>query len=114
MVPEAEEQEVTLDAGMPVGNEDGEDLGTLASVLVDEDTEEAGFVVVKFANVERLVPFEAVTDVDGGKLILDMDAETLAELPETKSDREPTDAEMEKAYSVLGLYEEEGDEEEES
>ena len=96
-----------LNAGMPVVGADGTGLGTLQSVLVDEETEEAGFIVVNAKDVDRLVPFEAVLDVEDGNVILDIPADTLHQLPEMKDDRDPTDAEIELAYRLAGVTDEE-------
>jgi len=96
---EDEEVEVELDEGMPVENEEGDELGTLAGLLVEEDEEDAEFLLVATAAGERLVPFEAVLGVGDGKLVLDVRKEDLPRFPQVQGEG-PTDAEMELAYAV--------------
>ena len=96
-----EEEEVDLHEGMPVTNEAGESLGTLAALLVAEDEEEAEFLLLKTKDTDRLVPFEAVLGVGDGDLILDVPMAALEKFPRIRQDVEPTEAEMELAYTVF-------------
>ncbi|GEM_PF-3887659 len=96
-----DDEEVDLHEGMPVTNEAGEKLGTLAALLVAEDEEEAEFLLLKAGNEDRLVPFEAVLGVGDGDLILDVPAEALAQFPQILPNRDPTEAEMDRAYEVF-------------
>ncbi len=111
MSDESVEGDLALDAGMPVSSVDGETLGKLASVLIDEETEEPGFVTVTGEDGERLVPIEAVMDVEEGTLVLDVEPEDFARLPKARSDRDPTEAEVDLAYRVLGFTADENDDE---
>jgi PRC-barrel domain len=96
-----DDEEVDLHEGMPVTNEAGEKLGTLAALLVAEDEEEAEFLLLKAGDADRLVPFEAVLGVGDGDLILDVPAEALGKFPQIKPDHDPTESEMDKAYEVF-------------
>lgn len=95
-----EAEEVYLREGMPVSNEAGEALGSLAALLVAEDEEEAEFLLVANDGTDRLVPFEAVLGVGDDQLILDVPHKALGEFPVIRSGVEPTDDEMELAYHV--------------
>lgn len=101
-VADEEEGDLPLEEGMPVESEDGEALGTLASVLVDDETEEVAFFTLATAEGERLVPFEAVLGVEDGTLVLDATKEQVDDLPKARPDRDPTDAEIDLAYRALG------------
>lgn len=96
-----EDEEVDLREGMPVTNEAGETLGSLAALLVAEDEEEAEFLLLKTGTEDRLIPFEAVLGVGDGDLILDVPLAALVQFPAIKPDEEPTEAQMEKAYDVF-------------
>ncbi|HET6403314.1 MAG TPA: PRC-barrel domain-containing protein [Candidatus Thermoplasmatota archaeon] len=105
-----EEEEVDLREGMQVSNEDGEELGTLAALLVEEDEEDAEFFLLKSGAEERLIPFEAVLGVGDGALVIDVTREVLERYPLVKPGTEPTDADVERAYEVYdetGSYVEE-------
>lgn len=93
--------EVPLEEGMPIENGDGEKLGQLGALLVEEDEDEAEFLILKAGGVDRLVPFEAVLGVGDGSLVLDIPAANVARFPAVRSDKEPTDADMELAYEVF-------------
>lgn len=108
-----DEGEVALDEGMPVTNVDGADLGTLGALLIEEDEEEAEFLVLRTGDVERLVPFEAVLGVGDGSLVLDVPEENVTRFPVLREGSEPTSAEMEQAYRVYDEGASEDDEEEE-
>jgi sporulation protein YlmC with PRC-barrel domain len=97
---EDEGEEVDLREGMDVSNEDGEALGTLAALLVEEDEEEAEFLLLKTGSGERLVPFDVVVGVGDGALVLDVTTEVLERYPLVKSGSEPSDEEIERAYEV--------------
>lgn len=105
-----DEDEVALDEGMPVTNPDGADLGTLGALLVEEEEEEAEFILLRTGDVERLVPFEAVLGVGDGSLVLDVPAENVTRFPVMREGAEPTGAEMELAYRVFDEGASDGDE----
>lgn len=95
-----EEEEVDLREGMQVSNEDGEELGTLSALLVEDEEEEAEFFLLKSGNDERLIPFEAVLGVGDGALVVDVTRDVLPRYPLVKPGAEPTDADVERAYDV--------------
>lgn len=95
-----DQEEVDLREGMPVASEDGDELGTLAALLVEEDDEEAEFFLLKNGNDERLIPFEAVLGVGDGALVVDVTPAVLPRYPPIKSGAEPTDDDVERAYDV--------------
>ena len=95
-----EEEEVDLHEGMPISNEEGEDLGTLSALLVEDEEEDAEFFLVKLGNEERLLPFDAVLGVGDGQLIVDATLDGLARYPLVKAGTEPSDDDIEKAYDV--------------
>lgn len=109
-----DEEDVELREGMQVNSEDGQSLGTLASLLVDEEEEQPEFLLVKAAGVDRLIPMEAVLGVGDGALVLDVPATAMGEFPRLADEAGPTSDEIELAYRV---YEEhaqyEADEDEE-
>lgn len=110
-----EGDEVDLKEGMPIANEDGERLGTLAALLVADDEEDAEFFLVRDGANEHLVPFDAVLGVGEGDLVVDVPKEALSRYPKIKSGVEPTDAEIDLAYDVYedtASYESADDEEE--
>lgn len=106
------EEEVDLREGMPVSNEEGEELGTLAALLVEEDDEEAEFFLLRSGNDERLIPFEAVLGVGDGSLVIDVTRDVLARYPVVKPGGDPTDADIERAYDVYDETAEYAEEEE--
>ncbi|HUR69613.1 MAG TPA: PRC-barrel domain-containing protein [Candidatus Thermoplasmatota archaeon] len=95
-----DEEQVELHEGMKVSNEDGEELGVLSALLVEDDDEDAEFFLLKTAKAERLVPFEAVLGVGDGALIVDATAASVELYPAIKPGSEPTDADLERAYDV--------------
>lgn len=95
-----DEEEVDLREGMRIASEEGDELGTLAALLVEEDDEEAEFLLLKTGNDERLIPFDAVLGVGDGALVLDVTRDVLDRYPVIKSGGEPTDADVERAYDV--------------
>lgn len=95
-----DEEEVDLREGMQVANEEGDELGTLAALLVEEDDEEAEFFLLKTGNDERLIPFDAVLGVGDGALVIDVTRDVLERYPVIKNGAEPTDADVERAYDV--------------
>lgn len=95
-----EGEEVDLREGMPISNEDGAALGTLAALLIADDEEEAEFLLVRAGTDDRLVPFEAVLGVGDGALVLDVPTDALPLFPSIKAQSDPTDAEIERAYQV--------------
>ena len=97
---ENEAEEVDLREGMPVSNEAGDKLGTLAALLVAEDEEEAEFLLLRVGTDDRLVPFDAVLGVGDGDLIVDVPRDAVGKYPRIKTDVEPTEAEMASAYDV--------------
>lgn len=110
-----DEEEVALDEGMPVTNPDGADLGTLGALLVEEEEDEAEFIILRTGDgVERLVPFEAVLGVGDGSLVLDVPAENVTRFPAVREGAEPTSAEMELAYRVFDEGASDDDEEEDA
>lgn len=92
-----------IEEGMPVQSEDGDDLGTLASVLVDDETEEVAFFTLATPEGEALVPFEAVLGIEEGRLVLDATPDQIEDLPRVVPHRDPTDAEIDLAYRILGF-----------
>lgn len=95
-----EEDEIELNEGMPVRNEEGEDLGTLAGMLQEEDEEEAEFVVVTVAGAERLIPAEAILGVGDGALVLDLPTSAMPKFPKVRGEGEISDAEIDLAYKM--------------
>ena len=95
-----DEEEVDLREGMQVANEDGEELGTLSALLVEDEEEEAEFFLLKSGNDERLIPFDAVLGVGDGALVIDVTRDVLARYPVVKPGAEPSDADIERAYDV--------------
>ena len=97
-----DEEEVDLHEGMKVSNEQGDELGTLSALLIEDDEEDAEFFLLKAGADphERLIPFDAVLGVGDGALIIDVTREVLARYPAVKSGGEPTDADIERAYDV--------------
>lgn len=85
---------------MQVSNEEGEELGTLSAMLVEDKDEDAEFFLLKTGNHERLIPFEAVLGIGDGALLVDITKDVLEQYPSIKSGAEPTDADIEKAYDV--------------
>jgi len=98
---EDEMEDVPLEEGMPVENADGEKLGELGALLVEEDEDEAEFLILKAKGVDRLVPFAAVLGVGDGSLVLDVPAANVDRFPALRADVEPTEAEMDSAYEVF-------------
>lgn len=103
-----DEEGVALDEGMPVTNEEGESLGTLAAVLIPEGEEEMDdeddserFLLVRADGVDRLVPFESVLGVGDGSLVLDVPAKNMGKFPALQAEADPTPAQMEQAYRVF-------------
>lgn len=94
------EEEVDLHEGMPIANEEGEPLGTLAALLVEDEEEDAEFFIIRAGADERLVPFDAVLGVGDGSLVVDIAADVLARYPIVKPGSEPTDSDIERAYDV--------------
>jgi hypothetical protein len=101
MDDEEEMEDVPLEEGMPVENADGEKLGELGALLVEEDEDEAEFLVLRAAGADRLVPFAAVLGVGDGSLVLDVPADNVAKFPRLAPDAEPTEAQMDAAYEVF-------------
>lgn len=93
-------EEIDLKEGMQVASEDGRELGTLAALLVEEEEDEAEFLLLKTGNGERLVPFDAVIGVGDGALVLDVTAEVLERYPRVDPGTEPSDDDIERAYEV--------------
>lgn len=93
-------EEVDLHEGMQVSNEDGEELGTLSALLLEEDEEDAEFFLLKTGAEERLIPFEAVLGVGDGALVIDVTREVLDRYPLVKPGAEPSDDDIERAYDV--------------
>lgn len=110
--PDEDGEEIALDEGMPVDSGDGDELGTLVSVLVDEETDEAGFLIVGAGGRQKLVPFEAVMDVEEGRLVVDVEPDEFDRLPTASAERDPTEAEMALAYRVLGMTGEDDEDDE--
>ena len=117
MEPDEDGDEVPLAEGMPAANPDGESLGKLSALLIEEGEEQAEFLLLQSAGADRLVPFDAVLGVDEGTLLLDVPAANLARFPKLKPDAEPTADEMQLAYDVYdegaGDWAEDDEEEEE-
>lgn len=95
-----EGEEIDLREGMSVASEEGDELGTLAALLIEEEEEDAEFLLLKTATGERLIPFEAVLGVGDGALVLDVTKDTLARYPLVPSGKEPSDDDVERAYEV--------------
>lgn len=96
-----DEEDVALDEGMPVTNSEGEELGTLGGLLIEEEEDEAEFLLLRTGEAERLVPFEAILGVGDGNLVLDIPLENVARFPLVREGTDPTSAEMEQAYRVF-------------
>lgn len=105
--------EVPLSEGMPVENEEGAALGKLSALLVEEEDEDAEFLLLGANGADHLVPFEAIRGVDDGTLILDVPAANVSRFPKLKADAEPTQAEMDLAYEVYDEGATDADEEDE-
>lgn len=102
---DGEGDEVDLKEGMGVSNEDGDELGTLSALLIEEDEDEAEFLLLKTPKGERLVPFNAVVGVGDDSLILDVPMEVLDRYPLVAAGGEPTDDDIDRAHEI---YEETG------
>jgi sporulation protein YlmC with PRC-barrel domain len=96
-----DENEVELHEGMQVSNEDGEELGTLSALLVEDDEEDAEFFLLKAGATEHLVPFDAVLGIGDGALVVDVTKDVLARYPVVTPGTEPSEADIEKAYDVF-------------
>lgn len=96
----ADEEQVELKEGMQVSNEDGDELGILSALLVEDDDEDAEFFLLKAGDKEHLIPFEAVLGVGDGALVVDITQDVLGKYPVVKPGSEPSDADIEKAYDV--------------
>lgn len=103
-------EEVALEEGMPVENGEGVKLGELGALLVEEEEDEAEFIILRAGGVDRLVPFEAVLGVGDGALVVDIPAANLARFPPVRPNIEPTDAELQLAYEVFDSGASESDE----
>lgn len=108
-----EEEEIPLQEGMPVVNPDGEELGQLGALLVEEDADEAEFLILKAGGFDRLLPFDAVLGVGDGSLVLDVPGESVALYPALRAEEDPTEAQMQASYDVFeehaGAYDDEDD-----
>lgn len=95
-------EEVDLHEGMQVSNEDGEELGTLSALLLEEDEEDAEFFLLKTGEGadERLIPFEAVLGVGDGALVIDVTSDVLDRYPAVKPGAEPSEEDIDRAYDV--------------
>lgn len=103
-----DEEEVALDEGMPVTNEDGESLGTLTAVLIpegeedmDDEDDSERFLLVHAGGADRLVPFESVLGVGDGNLVIDVPAANIGKFPALAAEANPTPAQMEQSYRVF-------------
>jgi hypothetical protein len=105
------DDEVPIAEGMPVENADGEPLGKLGALLIEEGEEDAEFLVLATAAGDRLVPFEAVLGVGDGNLVLDVPADAVARFPKLRPDADPTEEEMQAAYDVYDEGASEGSDE---
>ena len=107
-----EEEQVELHEGMQVSNEEGDELGVLSALLVEDEEEDAEFFLLKAGASERLIPFDAVLGVGDGALLVDISKAALEQYPSIKPGSEPTDADVERAYEVYdetGAYSDEDD-----
>lgn len=106
--------DVPLSEGMPVVNGRGEKLGVLAALLVEEEDEDAEFLLLGAGGKERLVPFEAILGVEDGSLVLDVPAASVGLFPALAPEAEPTQAQMDLSYEVFdeGASEDEEEDEE--
>jgi hypothetical protein len=95
-----DESEIELHEGMQVSNEDGDELGTLSALLVEDEEEDAEFFLLKAGATEHLVPFDAVIGIGDGALVVDIAKDVLSRYPAVKPGSEPSDADIEKAYDV--------------
>jgi hypothetical protein len=96
-----DDEEVALAEGMPAASPDGEPLGKLSALLIEEEEEDAEFLLLQAGDADRLIPFEAVLGVDEGTLILNVPAANVARFPKLRPDAEPTAEEMQLAYDVF-------------
>jgi hypothetical protein len=99
------EEEIRIEEGMRIVNEDREPLGKVAAVLIDEATEEGAFVLLAppQGGRTRLLPIEVIVGQEGGALLADILPEDVPDLPEVGQDRDPTEEEMLQAYDAVGL-----------
>lgn len=103
--------EVDLHEGMPIQTEEGDDLGTLAALLIPEEEEEAEFLLLRRASGDYLVPFEAIAGVGDGAIIMDLPADVIERFPRLAPDQEPTEQQVEAAYDLYDSLVEPDDEE---
>lgn len=96
-----DEEDAPLAEGMPVINPNGEALGKLAALLLEEGEEEAEFMLIESGGVERLVPYEAVMGIDEGELVIAVPAQNVARFPKIGPDQDPTEDLMQQAYDVF-------------
>ncbi|HWG91391.1 MAG TPA: hypothetical protein VNZ52_11145 [Candidatus Thermoplasmatota archaeon] len=99
--------EIELREGMELMTIDGVPLGTLVSMLVDEEEEEEPafltFTGHNNGDREYLLPVEAVVSQEGSTLRVSVEANDAKRLPAFHEDRDPTDAEIALAYTLSGL-----------
>jgi sporulation protein YlmC with PRC-barrel domain len=95
-----DEEQVELKEGMQVSNEDGEELGILSALLVEDDNEDAEFFLLKAGAKEHLIPFDAVLGIGDGALVVDITSEVLGQYPVMAPGSEPSNADIDKAYDV--------------
>lgn len=108
---EDDDVEVDLHEGMPIQTEEGEELGTLAALLIPEEEEEAEFLLLRGAGGDFLVPFEAIVGVGDGAIIMGLPKDAIAKFPRLAPDQEPTEAQVEAAYDLYDSLVEGDDEE---
>ena len=109
MTDEEFQEEFEMRPGMEILTEDGTPLGTLSSILVDED--EDGEEIPAFLTFtghdngdrEYLIPVEAITNQVGNELRVSVKGADAKRLPGFNEERDPSDAEIALAYKLCGL-----------
>lgn len=93
------EDQFRIQAGMGVIDRDGNRLGSLDSLLSENDTGRTRFLTVD----GRLVPVEKVQGVEGDRVKLDLTRDKLREFPERRGSQLPSEDDLRRAYDAAGI-----------
>lgn len=90
-----------LEEGMNVVDLSGNSLGTLDTVVIEDRTGKG-----RFLNVDhRLVPMEAIVNVEGKRVEVGISREDLAKLPTARRGESPSPEDVQRARGVVGIRE---------
>jgi sporulation protein YlmC with PRC-barrel domain len=95
----AEEREFRIQAGMDVIDPNGDRLGSVDSIVIEDETGLGRFVTVD----RRLLPVETIENVEGNRLKVDVTRDRLPRFPEHRQGETPSPDDMRKAYDVAGI-----------